>query len=184
MKRLPTRLLQAVLYSLAVILLTITFLASLNAQIYRGGISGTVTDSTDAAVVGAAVSAVDTATSLSYKTVSSSSGEFNFTNLPLGNYTVTISYTGFSTAKYDKVQVAAGPSYTLSAKLALSSTEQTVEVTAAALTLDTETDCRLQFFRKRSCRICLIAAATLPKCSLKLQDLLDCPPAAAHSMPV
>jgi hypothetical protein len=140
MKRLPTRLLQAVLYSLAVILLTITFLASLNAQIYRGGISGTVTDSTDAAVVGAAVSAVDTATSLSYKTVSSSSGEFNFTNLPLGSYTVTISSTGFSTAKYDKVQVVAGPSYTLSAKLALSSTQQTVEVTAAALTLDTETD--------------------------------------------
>jgi hypothetical protein len=140
MKRLRTRLLQAVLYSLAAIFLTITSLPSLNAQIYRGGIGGTVTDSTDAAVVGAAVSAVDTATSLTYNTVSSSSGEFNFSNLPLGSYTVTISSSGFATAKYDKVQVVAGPSYTLSAKLSLSSTGQTVEVTAAALALDTETD--------------------------------------------
>lgn len=110
------------------------------AQTYRGGISGTVTDKTGASIAGATVSAVDTATNLSYQAMSSSAGEFNFTNLPLGSYTVTVSFSGFSTAKYDNVQVAAGASYTLSAKLLLSSTAETVEVTAAALTLDTTTD--------------------------------------------
>ncbi len=133
-------LLQAPLYGLAAILLTFTSSTLLQAQTFRGGISGTVTDVTGATIAGAAVSAVETSTNLSYKTVSSSAGEFSFTNLPLGSYTVTISFTGFATAKYDKVQVEASSSYTLSAKLALSSSAQTVEVTAAALTLDTDTD--------------------------------------------
>ena len=56
------------------------------------------------------------------------------------SYTVTISFSGFSTAKYDTVQVAAGTSYILPAKLLISSSTQTVEVTAAALTLDTASD--------------------------------------------
>jgi hypothetical protein len=139
--RQPSRkLLQAVLYGLAAIVVTLIGTPILRAQTFRGGINGTVTDITGATITGAAVSAVDTATNQSYQTVSSSAGEFSFTNLPLGSYTVTISFTGFATAKYDKVQVEASGSYTLAAKLALSSSAQTVEVTAAALTLDTDTD--------------------------------------------
>ena len=109
-------------------------------QTFRGGINGTVTDQTGSAIANAIVSAVESATNASYRTVSSSAGEFNFSNLPLGSYTVTISYSGFSTAKYDQVQVAAGTNYTLAAKLAVSSTSQTIEVTAAALALDTASD--------------------------------------------
>jgi hypothetical protein len=138
--RQPKRtLLQAALYGLAVTLLTLgtTFL---QAQTFRGGINGTVIDITGATLAGAAVSAVDTSTNQSYKTISSSAGEFSFTNLPLGSYTVTIAFTGFSTAKYDKVQVEASANYTIAAKLTLSSSSETVEVTAAAVTLDTDTD--------------------------------------------
>jgi Carboxypeptidase regulatory-like domain/TonB dependent receptor len=140
MHRLSLRSLKAVLFSLAVILLTIGGTPVSHAQTFRGGISGTVTDVTGASIASATVTAIDTETNVSYKTVSSSAGEFNFTNLPLGSYTVTIGFTGFSTAKYDKVQVAAGSNYTLTAKLNLSSTDQTVEITAAALTLDTVSD--------------------------------------------
>jgi hypothetical protein len=134
------KLLQAALYGLAVILYTLIGTSFTFAQTFRGGINGTVTDITGATITGAAASAVNTATNQSYQTVSSSAGEFNFTNLPLGSYTVTISFPGFSTVKYDKVQVEASSSYTLAAKLALSSTAQTIEVTAASLTLDTDTD--------------------------------------------
>jgi hypothetical protein len=140
MHRLSLRSLQAVLFSLAVILLTIGGTPVGHAQTFRGGITGTVTDVTGATIAGATVTAVETETNLSYKTVSTSAGDFSFTNLPLGTYTVTIGFTGFSTAKYDKVQVAAGSSYTIAAKLNLSSTDQTVEITAAALTLDTVSD--------------------------------------------
>jgi hypothetical protein len=140
MQRSLPRFVKAVLYSLAAILLTLASVSSVKAQTYRGGINGTVTDVTGAAIAGASVSAVDTATNQSYQTVSSSAGEFSFTNLPISSYTVTITFTGFSTAKYDKVQIAAGSSYILSTKLSLSSTNQTVEVTAATLTLDTASD--------------------------------------------
>jgi Carboxypeptidase regulatory-like domain/TonB dependent receptor len=140
MRRLSVTPLQAVLYSLAAILLTIFGTPFANAQTYRGGINGTVTDHTSAAIANATVSAIDTATNQTYTTVSTSGGEFSFTNLPISSYTVTISFSGFSTAKYDKVQIEAGSSYVISAKLDLSSTSQTVEITAAALTLDTVSD--------------------------------------------
>ena len=39
---------------------------------------------------------------------------------------------GFSTAKYVQVMVAAGGSYNLAAKLVISSSAETVEVTAAS----------------------------------------------------
>jgi outer membrane receptor protein involved in Fe transport len=144
MQRSPAKSVQAIFYSLAIVLFTalFTIIGSplLQAQTYRGGINGTVTDVTGAAIAGAAVSAVDSATNQTYETVSSSAGEFSFSNLPISSYTVTISFSGFSTAKFDKVQPVAGGSYVLPAKLGLSSSAQTIEVIAAALTIDTSTD--------------------------------------------
>ena len=110
------------------------------AQTYKGGITGNVTDNSGASIAGATVTAVEDATNTSFKAVSTSAGDFEFTNLTVGTYTVTVSMTGFSTAKYVKVDVVAGTSYTLAAKLAVSSSAETVEVTAASLTLDTTTD--------------------------------------------
>jgi len=110
------------------------------AQTFRGGISGTVTDQSGAVVPGAMIAAVETATNTSLKTVSSSAGEFAFTNLPLGDYSVTVSSTGFSTVKVKSVTVSAGVSYTLPVKLGVASAALTVEVTADSLTLDTVTD--------------------------------------------
>jgi hypothetical protein len=66
-------------------------------QTFRGGINGVVTDQSGAVVSEAQVTAVETSTNAFYKTVSSSAGEFAFTDLPLGNYSVTISAIGFST---------------------------------------------------------------------------------------
>ena len=126
--------------SLTLLLLAILCAIPAAAQIYRGGITGTVTDKTGAAIANANISAVETATNTSYHAVSSSAGEFNFASLPIGTYTVTISFSGFSTAKYDNVQVEAGTSYILPAKLLISSSTETVEVTAAAVTLDTVSD--------------------------------------------
>jgi len=114
--------------------------ASLSGQTFRGGISGTVTDQSGAVVPGAQVTAVETATNTTLKTVSSSAGEFAFTNLPLGDYSVMVTATGFSSVKVNKVTVSAGVSYTLPVKLGVATAAQTVEVTADALSLDTVTD--------------------------------------------
>jgi hypothetical protein len=109
-------------------------------QTFRGGIGGTVTDQSGAVVPGALITAVETATNTSYKAVSSSAGEFAFSNLPLGDYSVTIAASGFSTQKVNKVTVSASSNYTLPVKLSVASTNLTVEVTADSLTLDTVTD--------------------------------------------
>jgi len=131
---------KSALCTLAAVILALICSLPLHAQTYRGGITGTVNDKTGAAIANANVSAVETATNTPYQAVSSSAGQFNFTNLPVGSYTVTISFTGFATAKYDNVQVAAGTSYVLPAKLLISSSTTTVEVRAATMTLDTVTD--------------------------------------------
>ena len=114
--------------------------ASVRCQTFRGGISGTVTDQSGAVVPSATVTALETATNSVLKIVTSSAGEFAFTNLPLGDYSITITAAGFSKEIVNKVTVTAGSSYVLPIKLGVASAAQTVEVTANALALDTVTD--------------------------------------------
>jgi len=114
--------------------------SALIAQTFRGGITGSVTDQSGAVIPGAQISAVESATNTSYKTVSSSAGEFSFANLPLGSYTISVTASGFKSEKVDKVPVTAATNYTLPLKLAVASAGETVEVTANALSLDTSTD--------------------------------------------
>ena len=109
----------------------------LNAQTFRGGINGTVTDASGALVASANVVVSNADTGVSHATVSSSGGEFAFQDLPLGSYSITVTVPGFSTAKYDKIEVSAGTTYTLPVKLAPATTSTTVEVDAGAMALDT-----------------------------------------------
>jgi len=109
-------------------------------QTFRGGIVGAVTDQSGAAVAGAQVIATEASTNTSYKVVSSSAGEFAFANVPLGSYAVTVTASGFKTVKVEKVPVTAGSTYTLPVRLPIASAGETVEVTADALALDTESD--------------------------------------------
>jgi hypothetical protein len=139
MQRSSARLVQVVLYSLAAILLALVGTPSLLAQTFRGGINGTVTDPTGAAIAGASVVALQTDTGISHTTVSSSGGEFLFQDLPLGNYSVTTGFNGFQTLKTDKIMVSAGIIYTLPIILKLSTSSVTVEVNAASVALDTTT---------------------------------------------
>jgi hypothetical protein len=107
------------------------------AQTFRGSINGAVTDPSGAVVTGAIVEAVDTATGVSHKTVTSSAGEYAFQDLPLGAYTVTVRGSGFKSTVITKVPVTAGVIYTLPVKLAVESAGETVEVSASGLALDT-----------------------------------------------
>jgi len=110
-----------------------------HAQTFRGGINGVVTDQSGAAVPGAKVRAIDNATNVVHATVSSSAGEFSFSDLPLGTYTVLASASGFDTLRVSKVTVAAGSIYSLPIKLSIATQSTTIQVSAAALALDTTT---------------------------------------------
>jgi hypothetical protein len=109
------------------------------AQTFRGGINGTVTDNSGAAVPNATVKITNVATGVTASAPSSSGGEFLFQDLPLGTYMVEVMDAGFGTIKVDHIQVSAGTIYTLPVKLSVASESTTIEVSAAAIALDTTT---------------------------------------------
>jgi outer membrane receptor protein involved in Fe transport len=139
MRHLSKPILQAALYRLAAILLALIGTTLLQAQTFRGGINGTVTDKTGAAIANATVVAIQTDTGVKHSTTSSSGGEFLFQDLPLGAYSVTVSFPSFETVKTDKISVLAGVIYTLPVTLQLSSSATTIEVDASEVALDTTT---------------------------------------------
>src|SRR6266852_3515102 len=110
------------------------------AQTFRGAINGTVTDPSDAVVASATVKATNVATAITITATTTSDGAFNFQDLPLGTYKISVTASGFKSVTVDNVTVTAGSSYTLPVKLTAGSAGTTVvEVSAAALTLDTTT---------------------------------------------
>src|SRR5207245_1950007 len=110
-----------------------------NAQTCRGTINGTVSDPSGGSVPNATGKATETATGIDHTTTTTSDGAFAFQDIPLGQYKITVTATGFPAYTVDKVEVSAGQIYTLSVKLSLQQQTTTVEVSAAALTLDTTT---------------------------------------------
>jgi Carboxypeptidase regulatory-like domain len=109
-------------------------------QTFRGAINGTVTDQSGAVVANASVKATNNGTGVTLSTLSTSDGGFAFQDLPLGTYTIAVLASGFKSETIDNVTVTAGNIYTLPVKLAVGSAGTTaVEVSAAALTLDTTT---------------------------------------------
>jgi hypothetical protein len=112
---------------------------SIYGQTFRGGINGTITDQSGAVVSGATVEAIDSATGVSHITITSSAGAYIFQDMPLGTYTLKITATGFKDSTVSNVPVTAGVIYTLPVKLAVSSTAETIEVSASSLVLDTTT---------------------------------------------
>ena len=113
--------------------------AALQAQTFRGAINGTVTDPSGAVVAGANVKATNVATAVNYNMVTTSDGQFAFQDLPLGTYKVAISAKGFRDTTFDMVPVTAGSVYTIPAKLTVGQEATTIEVSAAAVALDTTT---------------------------------------------
>ncbi len=110
-----------------------------SAQTFRGAINGTVTDPTEAFVPKAQVKATEVATGVEHVTVTTGEGQFAFQDIPLGLYKVSVVAPGFAGRTFDNVEVVAGTIYTLPVKLALGQATTFVEVSAAALTLDTTT---------------------------------------------
>src|SRR5947209_13227976 len=123
---------------LAVVMI-LTLGVVVNAQTFRGAINGTVTDPSGSSVPNAQVKATESATGIDHATVTTGDGAFAFQDIPLGSYKVTVTAPGFPPYQVDKVEVSAGTIYTLNVKLTLQSTTTTVEVSAAAITLDTTT---------------------------------------------
>jgi len=124
----------------AALLLVVSLAASpVTAQTFRGSIHGTTADPSGAYVAGASAFTTNSATGLEYATVSSSSGEFAFDDLPIGAYTVKIHKDGFADSVNERVPVNAGTVYSLPIRLQIATVQTAVVTTANSLTVETST---------------------------------------------
>jgi hypothetical protein len=110
-----------------------------HSQTFRGSINGTVTDQSGAALAGAAVKATDMGTGIVLTTITTAEGQYSFQDLPLGTYQVAVTAAGFTPVTVDKIPVTAGAIYTLPVTLKVGQQATAVEVSAAAITVDTTT---------------------------------------------
>src|ERR1700720_321677 len=92
------------LFVLACLLLT----SPLHAQQSLGAINGTVTDASGGVVEGAKVTGRNKGTNLEVTRITKSNGSFEFVDLPLGTYSVTISRDGFKTEVHSEILVRGG----------------------------------------------------------------------------
>ena len=110
---------------------------SMAAQTYRGGIAGIVEDSSGAAVPNAKIVLTGTETGYQRTMQSTNAGDYSFQDLPLGLYSVEVQGAGFQATKIDKIAVRPGQVYSLDIKLGVATSSEQVEVSAAAISLDT-----------------------------------------------
>ena len=121
----------------AFLLLSLPGLVS--AQSFRGGIQGVVLDQTGASVPGASVSAKSSDTGLARTTTSDAAGNYAFPELPLGDYDVTGSLSGFASQTVKGVRVDASSVHRVNLTLSAGLSES-VEVTADVPLVNTTTN--------------------------------------------
>src|SRR5271154_5605292 len=119
---------------LAFLLVATAVFASVTASI-----SGTVTDPSGAAVVGATVKATNVDTALSTSLQTNGQGFYSFQALPLGKYTITVEQTGFKKYQVKDVVLDVNSALTVDATLQVGQTTEQVEVLSSALHVDTAT---------------------------------------------
>jgi hypothetical protein len=112
--------------------------AALQAQEVTATISGLVTDPSGASIAGAKVTAKDTARGTEWPTTTNGDGFYNLTRLPIGTYDVTVENAGFQKEAQSGVQLQLNQTARLDFQLKVGNVSDTVEVTAAAPLLQTE----------------------------------------------
>jgi outer membrane receptor protein involved in Fe transport len=118
--------------------LLLAFLPASWAQVETGQITGTILEASGAAVPNAALKAVNADTGAVRETKSNAGGVYGFPNLSPGNYDLTVTAAGFATVK-ERITLSVGQRLGKDFKLEVGTANTTVEVTEAAVQVNTET---------------------------------------------
>jgi hypothetical protein len=108
-------------------------------QVDTGAIVGGVQDSTGAAIPGVTVTATSEGTGIRHVTVTDAAGEYTLSPLPLGFYTLAFERQGFKTSVQRHLEVTIQAQLKVNDTLQLGAVTQSVQVSAAAPLLDTQT---------------------------------------------
>ena len=108
-------------------------------QAISGNLTGTVVDSSGAAVNGASVEVVNLGTGQIVATTTRGAGEYLFSNLPVGTYKLTVTSPNFKAAVLPDLPVELNKTNTANVKLEIGTNSTTVEVSGEAPPVDTTT---------------------------------------------
>ena len=118
----------------------VLFLTSLplHAQVDTGAILGTVTDASGAEIHGATVTMTNEGTNATLSTTSGNDGGYKFTPLPIGQYTVTVTFQGFTTTTQRHITVNVGAEVVANFTLKPGAVNETIEVASTTPVLETQ----------------------------------------------
>jgi hypothetical protein len=102
-----------------------------------GQIRGVATDANGGSLPNVTITAKSPALMTSRKTTTDVSGSYLFDSLPPGAYELTYTATGFKTGIRSNIAITAGFTATIGLELQIGTAEQTVEVSAESLVVDT-----------------------------------------------
>jgi hypothetical protein len=120
-------------------MLLAAFTSQLVAQLgTQGAIVGVVTDASDAVISGAVVTVQNVETGLKLATGTNEAGIFEVLALPVGYYSVTVTYKGFRTWTVERTQLTVGERKRLSPKLEVGEVAERVHVEASTELVQTE----------------------------------------------
>ena len=103
------------------------------AQQTLGGITGTVADKSGSVLPDTTVTIVGDQTKLTRTLKTNGNGAYDFVNLPIGTYTVTVSHDGFQTERLPAILVQANRTATLNITLKVGQVGTTIDVEAAPI---------------------------------------------------
>ena len=109
-----------------------------HAQVLYGTLTGNVTDPSGAAVPGAKVEALNVGTGVSREATTDERGVYLFTNIGSGQYRITVTAKSFKTTVEQNVIVNTSEVRRVDFSLQITTTSETMEVSASAAVLQTD----------------------------------------------
>ncbi len=139
----------SVLFLTLVVGIALTSSIGVQGQSTYGSVSGAVTDSTGAAVVGAQVTLTNTGTSEKHTQTTNDQGTYSFVNVIPGEYRIDIEKNGFKHYSHPNVVVQVQLDTHVETPLTVGAASETVEVTSETSLLQTESSSLGQVVEER-----------------------------------
>src|SRR5436190_8506337 len=124
--------------SVAILSSIALFLMPAFAQSDRGTITGTISDPAGAVIAGAAVQAKNVNTGAVYTAASTTTGNYNLSQLPTGNYELTVTVPGFKRYVRPGVPLPVATTVRIDVPLEVGAASDSVTVTETSALLKTE----------------------------------------------
>src|SRR5215813_4168051 len=122
----------------ALLLCLLSAAGAARAQVLYGSVIGSVTDTAGSSVTGATVRLTNTGTNQTRETTSDENGNFVFTSVPGGVYSVSVRKDGFQMFTMGNVTVTPDSKVRVDASLRVGAVQEVLEITSSGATIQTD----------------------------------------------